>query len=158
MIAVVQRVASARVTSEGSALGSIGPGLVALVCAVRGDTGADVATVERRIATLRVFADADDRMNLSVEEVGGSVLVVSQFTLAADTRRGRRPSFGRALDAGIAAGYVDDLIERLRARGLSVASGRFGARMQVELVNDGPVTLVLDTQQDRRSSSGDGSS
>jgi D-tyrosyl-tRNA(Tyr) deacylase len=150
MIAVIQRVASASVNVAERTLGSIGPGLVALVGAVGGDTEVDVEYIEKRLATLRIFADDDGRMNLSIADSGGALLVVSQFTLAADTRKGRRPSFVRALDPALAAPLIDDLVARLKRRGLDVQTGEFGANMQVELVNDGPVTLVLDSRETRR--------
>ena len=110
----------------------------------------DVVYVERRLATLRLFADEDGRMNRSIDEINGALLVVSQFTLAADTRKGRRPSFGRALAPELAEPMIDDLVARLSARGLHVETGDFGASMQVELVNDGPVTIVLDSRETRR--------
>lgn len=150
MIAVIQRVTSARVLVEGTGIGAIGRGFVALVGALDGDGERDLEYVAKRLATLRLFADADGRMNLSLEDVGGELLVVSQFTLAADTRKGRRPSFVRALAPDRAEPMIENLVERLRARGITVATGRFGADMQVELVNDGPVTIVLDSRQTRR--------
>lgn len=150
MIAVVQRVASARVMVAGQVVGEIGTGFLALVGAVEGDSIADIEYVEKRLATLRLFADEDGRMNRSIDEIDGELLIVSQFTLAADTRKGRRPSFIRALAPEIAEPMIKDLVARLTARGLPVATGEFGASMQVELVNDGPVTIVLDSRETRR--------
>lgn len=150
MIAVVQRVASARVIVDDQVIGAIGAGFLALVGAVSGDSTTDVEYVEKRLATLRLFADEDGRMNRSIDEINGGLLIVSQFTLAADTRKGRRPSFSRALAPELAEPMIDDLVARLCARGLHVETGDFGANMQVELVNDGPVTVVLDSRVPRR--------
>ena len=150
MIAVVQRVASARVIVDEQVVGAIGAGFLALIGAVSGDSTTDVEYVEKRLATLRLFADQDGRMNRSSDEINGGLLIVSQFTLAADTRKGRRPSFSRALAPELAEPMIDDLVARLCARGLHVETGDFGANMQVELVNDGPVTVVLDSRAPRR--------
>ena len=150
MIAVLQRVARAQVSVDGASIGAIDQGLLALIGAIEGDSDADVDYMVKRIPTLRIFADDEGRMNRSVADVGGGVLVVSQFTLAGDTRKGRRPSFIRALKPDRAAPMIDDLVDRLRDVGLEVATGQFGADMQVELVNDGPVTLLLDSRQTRR--------
>ncbi len=150
MIAVVQRVTSARVVVGSRVAGEIGAGLMVLVGAIEGDLPGDLDYVEKRLATLRLFADEEGRMNRSIDEIGGALLVVSQFTLAADTRKGRRPSFTRALAPELAEPMIDDLVQRLSARGIQVESGEFGASMQVELVNDGPVTLVLDSRASRQ--------
>lgn len=150
MIAVVQRVTSARVVVAERVVGEIGAGFLALVGAVNGDSTADLEYVEKRLATIRLFADEDGRMNRSIDEVDGALLIVSQFTLAADTRKGRRPSFARALAPDLAEPLIDELVARLAARGLRVATGEFGAHMQIELVNDGPVTIVLDSRDTRR--------
>jgi len=150
MIAVVQRVTSARVVVDEHVVGEIGVGCLALIGAVNGDSIADVEYVEKRLATLRLFADEEGRMNRSIDEINGALLIVSQFTLAADTRKGRRPSFAGALAPEIAEPLIDDLVARLSARGLRVETGEFGASMQVELVNDGPVTMVLDSRETRR--------
>ncbi len=145
MRVVLQRVSRARVIVEDQTVGEIGRGLLLLVGMQQQDEPSVVFPAADRIAHLRVFSDADGKMNLDVSEAGGEVLVVSQFTLAASTRRGRRPSFTEAMDPVEAARCVRDLAERFRQEhGLSVAEGEFGASMQVELVNDGPVTLVLD--------------
>ena len=151
MRAVVQRAASARVTVDGVPVGSIGRGLVVLLGVARGDTEDDAAWLAAKIAGLRIFEDGSGKMNLSAVETGGSALVVSQFTLLGDCRRGRRPSFtdaaapeegGRALYERFAA--------LLAGEGLPVETGSFGAHMVVSLENEGPVTLVLDTREGRR--------
>lgn len=149
MIAVVQRVARASVTAhrlDGAPHeASIAHGLVALVCAVRGDTEAEAIWIADKIALLRVFQDDDGKMNRSVVDVGGAALVVSQFTLAGDLKKGTRPSFIQAAAPEIASPLVDLVAERMRTRhGLSIGQGVFGASMQVELVNDGPVTIILE--------------
>jgi len=145
MRAVVQRVSEARVTVGGEVRGRIGPGLLVLLGAGEGDTGADAEYVARKVAELRVFEDDEGKMNRSVEEVGGAVLVVSQFTLYGDTRKGRRPSFIGAMRPEAADGLVGEVCTRLRARGLMVETGVFGAAMDVALVNRGPVTILLDS-------------
>jgi D-tyrosyl-tRNA(Tyr) deacylase len=146
MRAVIQRVREAAVAVEGGVRGRIGVGLLVLLAAGAGDTEADADFMARKIAELRIFADDAGKMNRSVEDVGGAVLVVSQFTLYGDCRAGRRPSFTRALAPEPAARLVDDVCRRLRARGLTVATGEFGAAMDVSLVNHGPVTLLLDSR------------
>lgn len=144
MRAVVQRVRHARVTVDETEVGAIGPGLLVLLGVAQGD-GADAAEwMAGKIAQLRVFPDDAGRMQRSVEDVGGGVLVVSQFTLLGDTRKGNRPSFIGAADPAVAEPLYEAVMARLRERGLAVAGGRFGAMMQVELVNDGPVTLLLE--------------
>ena len=145
MIAVVQRVASARVLVDGKSVGAIDRGFLALEGAVEGDGERDVEYVEKRLATLRLFADAEGRMNLSVQDITGELLVVSQFTLAADTRKGRRPSFVGAADPSLAEPLYERFCELLAAEGVGVERGVFGAHMDVRLLNDGPVTLILDT-------------
>ena len=126
-------------------VGEIGPGFLALVGVRTGDTSADAARLADRIAGLRVFPDADGKMNLSVGDAGGAVLVVSQFTLYADTSRGRRPSFVEAARPEEAEPLVDEVARVLRETGLEVATGVFGASMDVELLNRGPVTILLET-------------
>jgi D-aminoacyl-tRNA deacylase len=143
--ALVQRVAEARVRIDGEVVGEIGPGLCVLVGVTHTDDASAAEKLAEKVWTLRVFADDDGVMNLPVSEVGGAVLVVSQFTLYADTRRGRRPSWLDAAPPEVAAPLVDAFVVALRARGAAVGTGRFGADMQVELVNDGPVTLLLET-------------
>jgi D-tyrosyl-tRNA(Tyr) deacylase len=139
--AVLQRVTSAAVTVEGSVVGALDrPGLLALVGVTHEDGPADVATMARKISELRILRD-----ERSVLDEGAPVLVVSQFTLYADTRKGRRPSWGRAAPGPVAEPLVEALVAALRERGVEVATGRFGAMMEVALVNDGPVTLVIDS-------------
>ncbi len=148
MRAVVQRVGEARVAIEGRAVAAIGPGLLVLVGAEEGDTPTDADYIARKVAELRVFEDDAGKMNRSVEEVGGSVLVVSQFTLYGDCRKGRRPSFDRAMKPDAARHLVEQVCELLRQRGVRVETGEFGAMMDVALVNRGPVTLLLDSRKE----------
>ena len=138
---------SAEVTVEGRRVGAIGAGLLVLLGVETGDGPADVAYTADKIADLRCFADQDDRMNRSVVEAGGSVLVVSQFTLCADTRKGRRPSFDTAAPPAEARLLYEDVARHLRVRGLTVETGEFQAMMAVRLVNDGPVTLLVDSRK-----------
>ena len=144
MKALVQRVARAEVRVEGRPVASIGRGLLVFVGVEKGDTRADVAHFAAKTSELRIFADDAGRMNLDVAAAGGEVLVVSQFTLAGSTRRGRRPSFDRAAPPEAARALYEAFVESLRARGLRVATGVFQAMMDVELVNDGPVTILID--------------
>jgi len=144
MKALIQRVASARVTIGGDTLGAIGPGLLALVGIEPQDDGQSVERMLHRLLNYRVFADAQGRMNLSLAQVGGGLLLVSQFTLAADTRSGLRPSFSSAAPPAQGQALFEALLALARERHPQVASGRFGAHMQVELVNDGPVTFLLE--------------
>jgi len=142
--AVVQRVLRARVRVGGETVGEVGEGMLVLLGVMRGDGERCADRLAERVARLRFFADERGRMNVSAIERGLSALVVSQFTLAADGRKGRRPSFDRAAPAELAEPLCERFVARLRALGLATASGRFGAVMQVELTNDGPVTFVLD--------------
>lgn len=139
---VIQRVLRAEVTVVDEVVGRIGGGLLVLVGLERGDGAPQLERAARRLATLRVFSDEDGRMNLGLDEVGGEVLAVSQFTLAGSISKGRRPAFDGAMPGDEAQPMFDTFVELLRAAGLRVATGRFGALMQVELVNDGPVTLI----------------
>ena len=141
---VLQRVLRAAVEVEGDEIARIGPGFLALVGVARGDDAAVVDQAARKVAGLRLFEDADGRMNLDLAQAGGEILVVSQFTLLADASRGRRPSFVEAAPGDMAAPLVELFADRMRAAGFSVPTGSFGAHMRVSLVNDGPVTLVLD--------------
>lgn len=141
---VIQRVASAAVKVDGSEVGAIGTGLLALVGLERGDAEPQLERAARRLATLRIFSDADDRMNLGLDKVAGAVLAVSQFTLAASIRKGRRPGFDRAMPGDRAEPLFERFVELLRGHGVRVETGVFGAMMQIELVNDGPVTLIWD--------------
>jgi D-tyrosyl-tRNA(Tyr) deacylase len=142
--AVVQRVTSARVRVDGAVVGEIGPGLCVLVGVTHDDTPAVAARMAAKLAAVRLFGDEEGGMNRSVVEAGGSVLVVSQFTLYGDTTRGRRPSWSAAAPGPVAAPLVGAVVDGLRATGLGVETGVFGAAMVVELVNDGPVTLIVD--------------
>jgi D-tyrosyl-tRNA(Tyr) deacylase len=144
---LLQRVSRAEVRVSGRPVGAIGRGLLVFVGVERGDVDQEVVRLADRTAELRVFPDDADRMNRSVEEVGGECLVVSQFTLAGSTRRGRRPSFDAAAPPEEAQVLYERFVSRLRERGLPVATGNFRAMMEVELVNDGPVTLLLDGKE-----------
>lgn len=141
---VIQRVSRAEVRVGREVVGRIGVGLLVLVGLERGDGASQVERAARRIATLRVFSDEQGRMNLGLDEVGGGVLAVSQFTLAGSIRKGRRPGFDRALPGPEAEPMFEEFVSLLRADGIAVATGRFGALMDVDLVNDGPVTLIWD--------------
>ena len=145
MRAVVQRVTSARVTVDDREVGGIGHGLLVLVGIARDDGRDDVSYLVDKVVGLRVFPDDDGRMNRSVREVGGGILLVSQFTLYGDCRRGRRPSFDGAAAPRDARRVYDELVRRFRDGGVSVETGVFQAHMRVESVNDGPVTILLDT-------------
>jgi D-tyrosyl-tRNA(Tyr) deacylase len=152
MRAVVQRVSSARVTVSERVTGEIGVGLLVLVGVAQGDGPADVAYTASKVRDLRIFEDDGDdqgrkRMNRSVLDIGGGVLVVSQFTLSGDARNGRRPSFAAAADPEVARALYEDVVRELRTSGLPVATGEFQAMMQVSLVNDGPVTILLDSRK-----------
>jgi D-tyrosyl-tRNA(Tyr) deacylase len=143
--ALVQRVTEARVRIEGEVVGEIGSGLCVLVGATHDDDATTARKLAEKVWHLRVFDDADGVMNVSLADAGGAALVVSQFTLYGDTRRGRRPSWVAAARPEEAEPLVDELVSALRELGATVATGRFGADMQVELTNDGPVTLLLET-------------
>jgi D-tyrosyl-tRNA(Tyr) deacylase len=146
MKAVIQRVSEASVTVGGEVAGAIGPGLLILLGVGVGDGPAEIALLAEKIANLRIFTDDEGRFNRSALDVGGAALVVSQFTLYADTRRGRRPSFSDAAAPDLAAPLIEAFAAALRQRGLPVATGVFGAHMRVALINDGPVTIILDTE------------
>ncbi len=145
MRAVLQRVSSARVRVDGAIVGEIGRGLLVLLGVARADTAADAAAMAAKIATLRVFEDEAGKMNRSVADVQGSVLIVSQFTLLGDCRGGRRPSYLEAAAPQQANALYETVVAAVRAAGLPVATGIFRAHMDVELVNDGPVTLLVDS-------------
>jgi D-aminoacyl-tRNA deacylase len=152
MRAVVQRVRAARVTVDDREVGAIAHGLLVFVGVEKGDGPEDVAYTATKIRDLRIFDDEGDeagrkRMNRSVGEVGGAVLVVSQFTLAADCRKGRRPSFDAAAPREVARPLYEAVVRELQSNGVTVATGEFQAMMQVALVNDGPVTLLLDSRR-----------
>ena len=146
MRAVVQRVAEARVDVAGEVTGEMGPGLLVLLGVGHGDDEAAAGELLRKILTLRIFEDDEGRMNRSLLDTGGALGVVSQFTLFADTRKGRRPSYTDAAAPEVAAPLVDAFVALAREQGVTVITGRFGAHMDVSLVNDGPVTLWLDTE------------
>ena len=146
MKAVFQRVTEASVTVDNERIAEIGTGILLLVGVCEGDTQAEAMLLAKKVAELRVFSDADDKMNLSVLDIGGSVLAVSQFTLCANTARGRRPDFMSAAKPAVAQPLFDYFVDCLRNHGVEdVQTGRFGADMQVRLLNDGPVTILLDT-------------
>jgi D-aminoacyl-tRNA deacylase len=148
MRVILQRVCKGSVTIDGEITGAIERGFVALVGVTHGDTQAEAQLLAKKTANLRVFADEDDKMNLSSLDKDFAVLVISQFTLYADTRRGRRPSFVNAAPPDIAAPLVEFYAERLRVEGIKkVENGVFGAMMQVEIHNDGPVTIIIDTDE-----------
>ena len=150
MRAVLQRVRSASVTVDGQTVGSIGRGLVVLLAIGRDDEPDDAIYVVEKTANMRIFPDDEGHMNRSAAEVGAELLVVSQFTLYGNTRKGRRPSFADAAPAEAAAVRFDDAVERFRATGLRVETGRFGEKMDVALVNDGPVTIWVDSAERNR--------
>ena len=147
MKAVITRVRSASVTIDGLVVSEIGQGLLVLIGVANGDQSADIDYVAAKIRDLRIFSDAAGKMNLGVMDVGGSVLAVSQFTLLADVRKGRRPSFIRAAPPEEANAAYEGVVARLRDSGLTVKTGVFQADMQVASVNDGPVTIVIDTAE-----------
>ena len=146
MRAVVQRVKSAAVYVEGRVTGEIGQGLLVLVGVGRGDGDEDIAYLASKLPELRIFEDTSGKFSLSLREVGGKMLVVSQFTIYGDCRKGRRPSFTEAAEPAEARRLYEQLILRLKNQGVSVETGEFQAKMEVHLVNDGPVTIMLDSR------------
>ncbi|MDF1580497.1 MAG: D-aminoacyl-tRNA deacylase [Desulfuromonadales bacterium] len=147
MKAVLQRVSSASVEVAGATVGAIGPGLLVLLGVEQGDTVTDTRYLVEKTAGLRIFEDDAGKLNRSVKEIGGEVLVVSQFTLLADCRKGRRPGFSAAAPPEIANPVYEDFVARLREQGLTVATGVFQATMDVKLVNQGPITMLLDSRK-----------
>lgn len=147
MRAVVQRVREATVSVVEQTVGAVGQGLMVLLGVARGDTSEDALYLAEKTAGLRIFEDDQGKMNRSVEEVGGGILVVSQFTLLGDCRKGRRPGFTDAAPPELADRLYEDYVTTLRAHGITVATGVFRADMQVHLVNDGPVTMLLDSRK-----------
>ena len=147
MRCVVQKVTHSSVTVDGELVGKIGAGFMVLVGVENGDTEADAAYIAGKITGLRIFEDADDKMNLSLADVGGDVLLVSQFTLLADARKGRRPSFIGAARPEVAEPLCEVLKQKIEEAGVHVETGRFQTHMEVELVNDGPVTILLDSHK-----------
>jgi D-tyrosyl-tRNA(Tyr) deacylase len=150
MRAVIQRVSQASVTVDTQVVGAIERGFLVLVGVTHGDTRAEADWLARKIAGLRLFEDAAGKMNLGLADIGGAVLVVSQFTLYGDARRGRRPDFLQAARPEQAEPLITYFVDQLRSQGLTVATGQFQAHMEVALVNDGPVTLLLDTRDSLR--------
>jgi len=149
MRAVTQRVTRAEVFVRGEIVGRIGPGLVVLVAIRDGDSEGDCDALAEKLVGLRIFRDDAGKMNRSILEIGGSMLLVSQFTLYGDVRRGRRPSFVEAADTELAESLFDRVVSCVRERGVAVETGRFGEMMMVELANDGPVTLVIEVEGGR---------
>lgn len=146
MRAILQRVTQARVDVDGETIGEIGEGLLILICAMQGDTQAQADKLAAKIGKLRIFKDEDGRMNRSVKDIGGSALIVSQFTLAADTSRGNRPGFSAAAPPAEGEALYEYFADQVAAQGMPVAKGQFGADMKVHLLNDGPVTIWMDTE------------
>lgn len=146
MRALIQRVSESSVTVEGAVIGEIGPGLMILICAMQGDTEAQADKLAAKIAKLRIFRDDEGRMNRSVLDTGGAALVISQFTLAADTQRGNRPGFSTAAAPQDGERLYEYFAGRIAAQGIATATGRFGADMKVALINDGPVTIWMDSE------------
>ncbi len=147
MRAVIQRVKSAQVSVDGQVSGKIGKGLLVFLGVGKGDGESDLSFLTSKIPGLRIFEDASGKFNLSLKEIGGQILVVSQFTLYGDCRRGRRPSFTEAEEPTAAKPLYEQFIFKLRGQDVSVETGEFQAKMEVHLVNDGPVTLLLDSRQ-----------
>jgi len=145
MRAVVQRVSRARVTVDDQETGSIEAGLLVYVAAAPEDSSDEIEWLAAKLATLRIFPDEQGRFDRSLEDTGGAILLVSQFTLYGDTRRGRRPAFTSAAPPEVAEPLIEQLVQTLEARGIEVATGRFGAHMLVDSLNDGPVTIQLDS-------------
>lgn len=145
MRAVVQRVDRASVTVDGQLTGKVERGLLVLLGVAEGDTEKDLHYIVDKVCGLRIFEDAEGKMNLSVQDIGGSLLAVSQFTLCGDCRKGKRPSFDKAAKPDIANAFYEQFVEQCRAKGLPVETGVFRAHMLVELVNNGPVTILLDS-------------
>ena len=146
MIGLLQRVSRAQVTVDGEVAGKIGPGLLVLAAVERGDTEAQARRLAERIVNYRVFPDAGGRMNLSLRQTGGELLLVSQFTLAADTRKGTRPGFSKAAPPEEGRRLFERLVREAQAQGVAVQTGVYGANMDVELVNSGPVTIILEAR------------
>lgn len=147
MRAVVQRVASASVEVDGNLVSSIEKGLLVLVGVVEGDKSEDAQYLATKILGLRIFCDVNEKMNLNVSQIGGSILLVSQFTLAGDARKGNRPDFVASAKPESAIGLLDDVADRIKKAEVPVCTGVFGAHMKVALVNDGPVTILLDSRR-----------
>ncbi len=149
MIAVVQRVIRGEVTVDGVIVGQIGPGLVVLASVHTDDSDADIAWTAGKLATMRIFSNGDKYFDLDVQQIKGSILLVSNFTVAADTRSGRRPSLSAAAAPELGRQYFDLLVETVKQLGVPVETGRFGADMKVMIENDGPVTFIVDSREAR---------
>ena len=147
MRAVIQRVAKAKVEVKEELVSEIKQGLMVLVGVTKTDTKEDIEYIASKISNLRIFTDQDGKMNLSLKDIGGEILLISQFTLYGDARKGRRPSFTESASGEFAEKLYEDLIEYLKNEGFEVKTGKFGADMQVSLVNDGPVTIQLDSSK-----------
>lgn len=147
---VIQRVRHASVTADGIPTGKTGPGLMILCGVVEGDTEADADLLADKVARLRIFTDDQDKMNLSVQDIGGGILVVSQFTLAADCRKGNRPSFVKAAKHPLSEDLYERFVARLREIGIPTETGKFGADMQIDMAAWGPVTILMDTDEFKR--------
>lgn len=147
MLAVIQRVSQAKVSVAGKTISQIGPGFLVLLGVIQGDTDKDLAYLVKKTSQLRVMADDQKKMNLSLKDVNGEILVVSQFTLAADVSKGNRPSFIKAADPQLAEKFYQDFIAQLQVLGLTVKTGQFGTYMNINLTNDGPVTIIIDSRE-----------
>lgn len=147
MRAVIERVSSAKVAVDGKIIGQIGAGLLVLLGIEVGDTASDTKYIVDKTVKLRIFEDENEKLNLSVEDIGGEILVVSQFTLMGDVRGGRRPSFTRAMPPNEARDFFETVLSEYKMTGIPIATGEFAAYMQVEHVNDGPVTILLDSRK-----------
>jgi len=145
MRAVIQRVKNAEVKIDGKIVGKIGKGLLVLLAVHQDDTEDKIEKMATKIINLRIFADEEDKMNLSVKDVGGEILVVSQFTLYGDISKGNRPSFIESAKPDKVVPYYEKFVEKIKVSGLKTATGEFGAMMEVSLINDGPVTIIIDT-------------
>ena len=147
MRAVIQRVLNAAVAIDGRTAGEIGHGMLVLLGVGKDDTEADIERLASKLVKLRIFEDENDKMNLSLKDIDGEIMAVSQFTLYGDCRRGRRPSFTDAARPEVANPLYEEFVEKIRKQGITVGTGEFGAHMMVELVNDGPVTILLESKK-----------
>lgn len=147
MRAVIQRVQRASVTVEDKVISSINQGFLVLLGVEKGDVQEDIDYMVKKIVGLRVFEDSDEKMNLSIQDINGEIIIVSQFTLAGDVRKGRRPSFSNAMAPNEANDMYLEIVKQIKSFGINVGTGEFGAHMDVELINDGPVTILLDSRR-----------